>query len=89
MTKAGLIKETSHDLNLNHKSCKYLLHKVPAQETLQVDLCKLVFAENWKYRSVISKLNFLALNSRPDITFAVHQHIRSTTQPSAQVSQQR
>jgi hypothetical protein len=29
--------------------------------------------ENWNYRSVIGKLNYLANNTRPDISMVVHQ----------------
>ena len=36
------------------------------------DLLKHAFIEVWNYRSLIGKLHFLALNSRPDIAFAVH-----------------
>ena len=73
MTQTGLIKEIIHDLNLDHESCKYDLFTVPAKNTLQADLHLPEFCEDWKYRSVIGKLNFLALNSRPDIAFPVHQ----------------
>ena len=35
----------------------------------------------WNYRSVIGKLNFLAQNTRPDISFAVHQCARFVQSP--------
>ena len=41
------------------------------------------FNEEWSYCSVIGKLNFLALNSRPDIAFAVHQCARFCSNPRA------
>ena len=36
---------------------------------------------NFNYRSVISKLNYLAQTSRPDIIFAVHQLAMFSSDP--------
>lgn len=37
--------------------------------------------ETWNYRSVIGKLNFLAMNTCPDIAYAVHQCARFSNAP--------
>ena len=73
MKQTGLICDIIHDLNLDHPSAKYEFHKVPAIEVLQADLDEPAFCKEWNYRLVIGKSNFLALNTRPDIAFAVHQ----------------
>lgn len=36
---------------------------------------------DWKYRSVIGKLNYLAKSTRPDIEYAVHQCARFSSDP--------
>jgi hypothetical protein len=73
MTQTGLIDSIITDLGLDASSAKHEKHDTPAVETLQPDLDQLPFSENWGYRSVIGKLNFLAQNTRPDLSFAVHQ----------------
>jgi hypothetical protein len=37
--------------------------------------------ENWHYRSIIGKLNFLEKSTRPDIAYAVHQCARFSNDP--------
>ena len=37
--------------------------------------------ENWKYSSVVGMLLYLSLNARPDITFAVNQVAKFTSNP--------
>jgi len=37
--------------------------------------------ETWNYRSVIGKLNFIAANTRPDLSFAVHQCAKFSHHP--------
>ena len=39
--------------------------------------------EQWDYRSVIGKLNFLEKSTRPDIAYAVHQCARYSSNPKA------
>ena len=39
--------------------------------------------ENWHYRSVIGKLNFIEKSTRPDIAYAVHQCARFSNDPKA------
>ena len=81
MKQTGLICDIIHDLNLDHPSAKYEFHKVPAIEVLQADLDEPAFCKEWNYRLVIGKSNFLALNTRPDIAFAVHQCARWCSNP--------
>jgi hypothetical protein len=45
----------------------------PATSILHADTEGLARQESWNYPSVIGQLNYLAQNSRPDISFAVHQ----------------
>ena len=52
-------------------------------EVLHPHLDKPEFNEEWSYRSVIGKVNFLAMNSRPDVAFAVHQCARFCLNPRA------
>jgi len=37
--------------------------------------------ETWHYHSIIGKLNFIAANTRPDLSFAVHQCTKISNQP--------
>ena len=39
------------------------------------------FSETWKYRTIIGMLMFLSANTRPDISFAVHQAARFSHAP--------
>jgi hypothetical protein len=41
----------------------------------------LPFDEDWNYRSIIGKLNFLEKSTRPDIAYAVHQCARFSAEP--------
>lgn len=83
MLQSGLINDITEDLGLNRSSTKFERHKVPATEVLHPDLDKPEFNKEWSYRSVIGKLNFLAMNSRPDVAFAVHQCARFCSNPRA------
>ena len=81
MTQTGLIQDILNDLGLNLPNCKYAMHSTPATAILHADEHEPPFTEKWIYRSLIGKLNFLALNSRPDIAFAVHQCARWCSNP--------
>jgi hypothetical protein len=48
----------------------------PATAILHADTEGLARQESWNYPSVIGQLNYLAQNSRPDISFTVHQCAR-------------
>jgi hypothetical protein len=81
MTQTGLINDILKDLSLHLPNCKYMAHDTPATAILHADEHEPPFKEDWNYRSLIGKLNFLALNSRPDICFAVHQCARWCSNP--------
>jgi hypothetical protein len=80
MTQTGLIESIIHDLNLaNDSNTK----NTPSDSILYPDHHGAPRQESWNYRSVIGKLNYLAQNTRPDISYAVHQCARFCTRPTA------
>jgi len=57
-------------------------HKfTPATSILHPDTEGAPQEENWHYCLVIGKLNFIAANTRPNISFAVHQCAKFSNQP--------
>lgn len=55
----------------------------PCDAILHPDINEPPRQENWNYRSVIGKLNYIANNTRPDISMAVHQCARYSSNPKA------
>jgi hypothetical protein len=55
----------------------------PATAILHADTYGLTRQESWNYPSVIGQLNYLAQNSQPDISFAVHQCAQLSKEPKA------
>jgi hypothetical protein len=53
----------------------------PATSILHADKEGLAQQESWNYPSIIGQINYLAQNSRPDISFAVHQCARFSKEP--------
>ncbi len=80
MTQTALIESIIKDLGLNNTSNT---KTTPSDSILYPDTNGLPRQETWNYRSIIGKLNFLAQNTQPDITFAVHQCARFCTKPTA------
>lgn len=80
MTQTGLIESIIHDVGLSINSNS---KTTPAECVLHPDTSGAPRKDAWNYRSVIGKLNFLAQNTRPDISFAVHQCTRFCTKPTA------
>lgn len=53
----------------------------PSSTILRRDLDGDSFDEQWDYRSIIGKLNFLEKSTRPEIAYAVHQCARFASNP--------
>jgi hypothetical protein len=84
LTQTGLIDQILQDVGLtsnNHQS-RAGVKFVPAQEILHPNPNAAPFNAPWNYRSIIGKLNFLAQNTRPDISMAVHQCARFVNAPN-------
>ena len=80
MVQTGLIDQILEDVGLTTKSN---VKHVPANAVLQPNPNAPRFEATWNYRSVIGKLNFLAQNTRPDISMAVHQCARYVNNPNS------
>jgi hypothetical protein len=79
-TQPGLINQIIRDVGILTSSKG---KETPVDSILHPDLDGPSRVENWNYRSVIGKLNYLANNTRPDISMAVHQCARFTSAPKA------
>jgi len=80
MTQPGLIDQILDDVGLVGN--KVTQKRTPAREVLQPHDNAAPFDADWNYRSLIGKLNFLAQNTRPDISMAVHMCARFVTNPN-------
>jgi hypothetical protein len=80
MVQPGLIESVLQDLNLLSDSKS---KDTPASGILYPDKTGHPRTDSWNYHSVIGKLNFIAQNTRPDISFAVHQCARFSSNPTA------
>jgi hypothetical protein len=69
MTQPGLIASVLADLNLLHDS---KTKDTPSIGILYPDRDGIPRQDSWNYRSIIGKLNYIAQNTCPDISFAVH-----------------
>ena len=80
MTQPAIIESILEDLGLTDTP---KVKSTPAQEILHADPEGAGRKEyqQWNYRSVIGKLNYLAMNTRPDISFAVHQCAKYCNNP--------
>jgi hypothetical protein len=79
-TQPQLIDSILDDLNLDEKSN---IRDIPELSTkiMQPFQNSQLHSEEWHYRSVIGKLNYLEKASRPDIAYAVHQCARFSESP--------
>jgi Reverse transcriptase (RNA-dependent DNA polymerase) len=80
LTQPQLIDSILADLNLDEKSNA---RSIPAlsSKILQAYADHPPHSEEWHYRSVIGKLNYLEKATRPDIAYAVHQCARFAESP--------
>jgi len=77
-----LIDSVLQDLGLLSHELNPVKYKyMPATSILHPDMDGLPHQETWHYCPIISKLNFIAANTQPDILFAVHQCAKFSSQP--------
>jgi hypothetical protein len=81
LSQTGLIYAVTESAHIPKGSLKNT--PTPATAILHADKEGLARQESWNYPSVIGQLNYLAQNSRPDISFAVHQCARFSKEPKA------
>jgi hypothetical protein len=79
-TQPSLIDQIIRDVGITQFSKG---KDTPADSILHPDADGPSRVDTWNYRSVIGKLNYLANNTRPDISMAVHQCARFCSQPRA------
>lgn len=79
-TQPHLIDSIIRDLGLNEDSTS---RSIPALVSVVIHKHENSPAHeaDWRYRSLIGKLNYLAKSTRPDIEYAVHQCARFTSDP--------
>jgi hypothetical protein len=71
MSRTGLIDAVTESAHIPKGRLKNT--PTPATEILHADKDGLARQESWNYSSIIGHLNYLPQNSRPDISFTVHQ----------------
>jgi hypothetical protein len=81
MSQTGLIDAVTESAHIPKGRLKNT--PTPATAILHADKEGLARQESWNYPSIIGQLNYLAQNSRPDISFAVHQCARFSKEPKA------
>jgi hypothetical protein len=78
LSQPGLIAQLLQDIGSDDFSKS---KDTPADTILYADKDGLPQRESWNYHSIIGKLNYLANNTRPDISMAVHQCTRFSSEP--------
>lgn len=80
LTQPQLIQQIISDVGFNDRTH---IKKTPALSStiLSADNDGPPINEEWKYRSIIGKLNLLEKSTRPDIAYAVHQCARFQEHP--------
>jgi len=82
LTQPGLINSVLQDLGLLNADLEKGRPKFTlASSILHPDNDGSPREENWHYCSIIGKLNFIAANTHPDISFAIHQCAKYSNQP--------
>ena len=79
--QCGLINDVLSEMELLGPPSPTKFIDTPAKEILTPDPDGDPFKAKWSYRSIIGKLNFLAQNTRPDISCAVHQCAKYSINP--------
>jgi Reverse transcriptase (RNA-dependent DNA polymerase) len=72
LSQPKLIQTILDDLGLKEDSIT-LPMPAPSTQVLHAYANSNPHKEDWHYRSIIGKINFLAQSTRPDISYAVHQ----------------
>jgi hypothetical protein len=80
MVQPGLIDSILQDLHLDSSSHT---KDTPALGILHPDRDGHPHEDKWNYCSLIGKLTYLAQNTRPDLSFAVHQCAHFSNNPTA------
>lgn len=80
LSQPHLIDQIIKDMGFNERTKS---QPTPAASTinLQRDVNAEPYDEEWHYRSIIGKMNFLEKSTRPDIAYAVHQCARFCADP--------
>lgn len=86
LTQPHLIDSILADLGLTKDTVKEKPTPALSSRILQVHSDSEEHNEQWHYRSVIGKLNFLEKSTRPDIAYAVHQCARFSESPRVEHS---
>jgi hypothetical protein len=73
LTQAGLIEQVVKDVGLTDFSKG---KDTPVNSILHADKDGAERHDSWSYRLVIRKLNYIANNTHPDLSMAIHQCIR-------------
>ncbi len=77
---ASLIESVLPDLHLLDNS---KAKDTPSVGILYPDRDGIPWQDSWNYPSVIGKLHYIPQNTRPDISFAIHQCARYSANPTA------
>jgi hypothetical protein len=80
LTQPHLIQQILDDVGMKPNT-KTKDKAAPSSTILRRDLDGKPFDEEWDYRSVLGKVNFLEKSSRPEIAYAVHQCARFSNNP--------
>jgi hypothetical protein len=86
LTQPHLIDQIISDLGLKPNTKTKDLPAL-SSKTLNRDTNGHPFREDWHYRSIIGKLNFLEKSTRPDLAYSVHQCARFSSDPKASHAQ--
>jgi hypothetical protein len=81
MSQTGLIDAVAESAHIPKGRLKNT--PTPATAVSHADTQGLARQESWNYPSIIRKLNYLAHNAWPDISFAIHQCARFSKEPKA------